>query len=770
MKRKITSFFYWASAIFLGFSLFFIIFYETDNFQAKASVKAVPEREAGEILVKFKGSKDINVIKIAQDRDFTEILKSYNQNPEVEYAEPNYKYGAAMIPSDTYFSNQWYLDKIQAVKAWDTIRESPNIVIAILDSGVEVDHPDLKDNIWVNPKEIQGDGIDNDNNGYVDDINGWDFVNNVPDPSPKFKPGFTEDGVLHGTVVAGIAAASGNNAAGIAGVTWRTQIMPLKVLDDKGEGNTVNVIKGIDYAINNGANIINFSFVGFGYSKSMDDAIRRAYNAGIIIVAAAGNEQSDGTVYSLDDTPMYPVCYDGLPGENMVLGVAATDTLDQKAAFSSFGLSCVDLAAPGIGIFSTVVYSPTNHLGNKSFNKYYDGFWAGTSMATPMVAGAAALVETANPSLSRNQVMNVLMDNADNINRLNPNYLNKLGKGRLNIAAAINAVEAALNNQVTRLIIAPFSKSKGLVKITDENGAVKGREFLPYGDTFRGGVNTASGHLSGENSVDIVTAPISGTGPLIKIFDLNEKLEKQFYAYGKSFQGGVSLAVGDVNNDGLDEIVTGAGPGGGPHIKIFNLQGELLGQFFAFNPSFRGGVSVAVGDIDGDGKKEIITGAGPGGGPQVKIFTASGQLVSQFFAYDSRFRGGVRVAVGEVSGGASGNKAEIITAPGPGGGPQIRIFTNKAVAIGQFFAYGNTFRGGVSVVTGDIDNDGTEEIITGAGPGGSPHVRAFKSSGQLLGSFYAYESSFPGGVTAGVLRGNKDAIDAMATSSPVQLK
>ena len=141
---------------------------------------------------------------------------------------------AGITPNDPYFSRQWYLPRIEADLAWTKIKESPDITVAVIDSGVDINNPDLKNNIWVNPKEILGNGIDDDHNGFIDDVNGWDFVNNVPDPSPKFEEGWTEAGVSHGTMVAGIIGAEGNNGIGVAGVTWKTKIMPLRVLNDKG--------------------------------------------------------------------------------------------------------------------------------------------------------------------------------------------------------------------------------------------------------------------------------------------------------------------------------------------------------------------------------------------------------------------------------------------------------------------------------------------------------------------------------------------------------
>jgi len=696
MDRKIVLFiiyFFCPIIIMAGFLLW-------PNRVAESGVTDINKiRVADEIIVKFKDSDTVSVVKIAQQKDFYQILESYNKKETVEYAEPNYLYHASIIPSDTYYSNQWYLQKIKATEAWNYIHESPNIIIAIMDSGVQIDHPDLQDNIWRNTGEIAGDGIDNDKNGFIDDVNGWDFVNNVADPSPKFEPGFTEAGILHGTVVAGVAAASGNNATGISGVTWRVKIMPLKVLDDTGEGSTNKVIKAIDYAIANGADVINFSFVGFGFSQGLHDAIERAYNAGIIIVAAAGNEQGEGEGYFLDDTPMYPVCHDGDNGENRVIGVAATDTIDQKAPFSSHGFKCVDIAAPGLSIYSTVVYSPNHHIDGEYFNKYYDGYWSGTSMATPMVSAAIALIEEANPGFNRNQVINTLLSSADNINRLNPNYLNQLGEGRLNLAAAVSNALSQLSQAEVKLLVAPYSNYLSHIKITDQDGVV----------------------------------------------------EQRFYSYNKNFLGGANVASGDVDGDGVAEIVTGAGFSGGPHVRIFNSLGELKGQFFAYAPHFRGGVHVAVGDVDGDGVAEIVTGAGKTGGPQVRIFKANGQILGQFFAYNPNFRGGVRVAVADIDGGARNNRAEIITAAGPGGGPHVRIFNNHANILGQFFAYNENFSGGVNLAAGDIDNDGLAEIVTGAGPGGAPHVRVFEINGKILGSFYAYDDEFSGGVNVGVL-------------------
>ena len=611
------------------------------------------------------------------------------------------KYYSSIIPSDTFFEKQWYLKKIKAPEAWNEIRESESMTVAIIDSGVAINHPDLKDVIWKNVREINNNNIDDDRNGFIDDFNGWDFVDNVADPNPKFKEGYNKDGIMHGTIVAGVLGALGNNASGITGVSWRLQIMPLRVLNEKGEGNTKSVVRAIDYAIQNGADVINLSFVGSNYNSSLSEAIKRAYNAGIIVVAAAGNDA--GNSYFLDRDPLYPVCYDGKNGENMVIGVAATDALDQKTIFSGYGRKCIDISAPGVSIYSTAVYSPEKNNAQDSFSEYYDGFWSGTSMAVPMVSATVALVEAANPRLNRDEVIEIIKNSADNINKLNPEYVDHLGSGRLNVYNAILKAREKFYETEINLVVAPFSKRESEVKITDNKG----------------------------------------------------KEKYKFNAISDNFRGGVNVAVGDVDGDGSEEIVTGAGFTGGPQIKIFNKNGEVKGQFFAYDKNFRGGVNVAVGDVDGDGSEEIVTGAGFTGGPQVRIFKKNGKLQGQFFAYDKNFRGGVNVAVASLNEKIRNSKSKIIAAPGLGGGPQIRIFDDNAKLYGQFFAYHQKFKGGVKVSAGDLDYDGRQEIVTAAGIGGAPHVRVFDDNGILVSSFYSYEENFDGGVNVSVIELNK---------------
>jgi hypothetical protein len=215
-----------------------------------------------------------------------------------------------------------------------------------------------------------------------------------------------------------------------------------------------------------------------------------------------------------------------------------------------------------------------------------------------------------------------------------------------------------------------------------------------------------------------------------------------FMAYDPAFHGGVRVAGCDLFNDGgTGEIVTSPGPGGGPHVRAFNRDGGPIGPGFMAYPGFTGGVYVACGDVDGDGKDEIVTGAGPGGGPHVKVFRADGtEMGPGFMAYDPGFHGGVRVAVAKLNG--ADKPASIITAAGPGGGPHVRVYTGGGTAVGPgFMAYDPSFTGGVYVAGGDVTGDGIAEIVTGAGETGGAHVRILNANGNdVRAAFLAFET------------------------------
>lgn len=272
---------------------------------------------------------------------------------------------------------------------------------------------------------------------------------------------------------------------------------------------------------------------------------------------------------------------------------------------------------------------------------------------------------------------------------------------------------------------------------------------------FTGVISTATGSFRNNGVAYTVAAAGPGGGPAIAIVNTQTgEVTKSFFAYDPSFSGGVSIALADFNNDGVLDLVTGAGAGGGPQVNIFDGSNfSLIKSFFAFDPSFRGGVNVGAGDINQDGSMDIVAAAGAGGGPEVRVFNgATLAVISQWYAYESSFSGGVTVAVGDL--GKDG-VLEVVTGAGSGGSPLVKVFNaNTGAFITQFLAYADSFKGGISVGINDGDGNGTLDIITGAGAGGGPQVNAFDyPTLDLLFSFYSGDSTNTKGVVVGTING-----------------
>ena len=374
---------------------------------------------------------------------------------------PLSSYALSITPNDQFFDAQYYILQTHIDEAWSYTVGSDQVVVAVIDSGVDIDHPDLIDTLWTNPKEIHGNGIDDDKNGYIDDIHGWNFVDNNNDTNPQFDD-YTIEGASHGTLVAGIIGAQSNNSKGIAGINWNVKIMPLRALNSKGEGEMPQAIQAIQYAAVNGADIINMSFVGSAYSKELEKVIRETYNKGVLIVAAVGNDglQEAGKTSggNLDLRPIYPACFDSY-FENMVIGVGAVDKENKKAPFSHFGNTCIDINAPGVDIVSTQTLNPP---AGSPFHAEVSGFWSGTSFATPQVVAVAALIKSLNKEYNNNQITSFLLDNADSIDAQNPSYQGKLGKGLLNAKRAILAaapIGLTTQNQTEKIYLKRNNKA-----------------------------------------------------------------------------------------------------------------------------------------------------------------------------------------------------------------------------------------------------------------------------------------------------------------------
>jgi hypothetical protein len=288
------------------------------------------------------------------------------------------------------------------------------------------------------------------------------------------------------------------------------------------------------------------------------------------------------------------------------------------------------------------------------------------------------------------------------------------------------------------------------VNVFTAGGALK-FSFFAYDPSFAGGVNVATGDVTGDGVPDVITGAGPTGGPQVNVYDGHTgKLLTSFFAYDPSFTGGVTVAVGDLTGGGVGEIVTGAGPGGGPNVRVFSAAGALLSSFFAYDAAFTGGVNVAAGDVNGDGKAEVVTGPAVAGGPNVRVFTAGGGLLSSFFAYDPNYAGGVTVAAGDVNGDG---RAEIVTGPGDGPGTLARVFngaTGQPLGAVAAFPDPAGFTTGVRVGVADLNGDGRDDLVFGAGPGAPPRLRAVDAlTGLALADRDAYDPAFLGGVAVG---------------------
>jgi subtilisin family serine protease len=438
-----------------------------------------PEYVPGEILMKFKPEADLATMsrvraalggqtlhtfastaehwRLPPGVSVEEAIRRLGLESAVQYAEPNYVVGLDVTPNDPRYPELYGMNNtgqtggttdadIDADLAWGVSTGDPSVVVGVIDTGIDYNHPDLAANMWVNPGEIAGNAIDDDNNGFVDDVNGYDFVNNDSNP-------FDDNG--HGTHCSGTITAIGNNGIGVAGVAWNVKLMALKFLSGGGSGSTADAVRAVDYATMMQASLTSNSWGGGGFSQTLYDAIARAGAQEIPFVAAAGNNGTNN-----DTSPHYPSNYDLAN----VISVAATDHNDARASFSNYGPISVDLAAPGVNILST---QPGNAYGQLS----------GTSMATPHVAGACALIRSVSPNIPVAQLKSVLLNSVDHIASMNGQVVSN---GRLNAFFAIadpdNTAPGAIGDLVTAN---PGSNTMGLNwTATGDDGAVGTATFI----------------------------------------------------------------------------------------------------------------------------------------------------------------------------------------------------------------------------------------------------------------------------------------------------
>jgi subtilisin family serine protease len=423
-----------------------------------------------------------------------DVLTALRADTNVEFAEEDIVVTTNLIPNDPYFSSSgtwgqayddlWGIKKIGSPAAWDKTAGA-GVIVAVVDTGIDYNHPDIAANIWINTGEIPNNGIDDDGNGYIDDVRGWDFIGSTyTNPQQGNNP---IDHFGHGTHVAGTIAAVGNNGIGVIGVAWQAQVMAVKGLDDNGNGLESTLGPAIMYAANNGADVISNSWAGTGTSQTIADAVNYAHNLGAVIVAAAGNNTDDARNY--------------FPGNLWdAITVAATDHYDNPAYFSNYG-SKIDVGAPGVDILS--LRAAGTSMGTPVDANYTRA--DGTSMATPHVSGLAALILAEHPDYSNEDVRQAIRVSAyepSGIPGFNPNY----GYGRINAAGAVGVTSA-----IEAKISAPADGTT-ISALTTISGFARGASFASY--VLQYGAGTAP---TSWTTIQTGSSPVPGTA--LGIFD-----------------------------------------------------------------------------------------------------------------------------------------------------------------------------------------------------------------------------------------------------------
>ena len=603
--------------------------------------KHSPRKDRISLMSKTLNMPDLSYIykvKLTPSQNIEEIVEKYTDDPNVEYAEPNYifetfesaltKYyisiaayngsmkesqrsqevSVPLAPNDLYFRTSgsweqpyedlWGLHKIETLEAWKDETGNPDVIIAVVDTGLDYGHEDIAQNMWTNIYEIPGNGIDDDANGFVDDVRGWDFAYDDNDPI---------DGDGHGTHVAGIAAAAGNNEVGVVGVAWGCKIMPVKGLNDYGNGYASDLAESLIYAADKGANVINNSWGSSSASLLLKDAIDYAHGSGCVVVAAAGNSHSIAE--------FYPAAYDN------VISVGASNYLDNRASFSNFG-GCVDVFAPGRDILSlrasgTYMGEPLNALYTLS---------DGTSMASPFVAGLSALLFSKNPDFNNEDIANIIKMSAYDIGTTGWDF--ETAYGRIDVFKACSIMSPPdLHASVT----APAYNSPLKEDLVSVQGLARGEDFsgykLEYGrgtlpdewvEISQGGVEVVDAELGLWNisnlsdGIFIIKLTVFGREAWAKKVFLRRvfiaKSEEEGWPVKIPGRITSSPSIADVDKDGKLDIAIGAiGEGYNEGLYyLLNSNGSIKEGWPVTTANWNDN-SPLLADLDNDGYDEVVT-------------------------------------------------------------------------------------------------------------------------------------------------------------------
>jgi len=640
-------------------------------------------------------------------------------------------------PNDPYY-NQWSFEDTGVYRAWDYTTGSKDVIVAIIDNGFDTFHPDLRDNLWINTAEIPNNKIDDDKNGFVDDVYGWNFLDNNNNPRPdvdSLTDAQKKEGIFnHATIVAGIIGAKGNNNFDGVGINWDVRLMNLKVIGNAGSGDFEPLVQAVHYAVDNGANVINISMVGEGLKQELIDAIDYAYQHNVVVVAAAGNNMQD-----LDVNNMYPVCSDQASFKEKILGVSAMDQGHHLATFSNIGSKCIDITAPGVNIKSTLRFSPTNGLSD-SYSTTKS--WNGTSFSAPFVSGAVALLRSINPNLSADQIFNALFTTAHHTpSNDEVAYASMFGSGLLQIDKAIESisnnksisqsnissivqpiVNTSNNNVLKNTNVVLISAKLGQKEILNQNKPVNST-----GDFF--GVEDTYSFVDKNSQLENVTISTNANGKKFVSF-YNDKLEL-LNKVNIDLTGNYDLAVGDLYNNGEIEIFLSPRLASSTYLYVYNSKAELLKTYTKSTKhtgsmvDFHNGQIVLAYNDDSKTNIEIMD----SNFSLINSFSTTNILSGQIMAYDLN----------------NDNKDEYILGAKVGTAPWLRVFANSGSESFSFRVYPIQYKKGFHFAIGDYNGDGNFDFVFTPNEFSTP-MRVTSLAGNFITEKFPFAGSDYGSV------------------------
>ncbi len=644
----------------------------------------------------------------------------------------------ARVPNDPQVQ-QWAYKDTNVYQAWDTATGSETVVVAVIDNGFDNLHPDLKKNVWTNKKEIADNNKDDDKNGYVDDVYGWNFISALSeggvwvgnnDPRPDVSKANKQTIVIHhGTAVAGIIGAIGNNTTGGAGLNWKVKLMNIKVVDETGVTTNPPLAEAIRYAVDNGAHVINMSVASSVDISAMDDSgksslvasIEYAYKKGVAVFAGAGNA-TIGSAVNLNQKPYFPVCADRGQAVDWVFGVSAIGEDHRLAWFSNYGSDCVDITAPGVNLGSTLFLD-----AEKGYSEVFGSGWNGTSFATPMVAGTAALIKSINPEWGPTEIYAALVKTVHKTPTTDEaEYTNLFGAGLLQVDKAVAyAQENSPRREAFISSIMSFNPLTG--QIREWRYGKTG--VAAYERVALTGIDDVAAYTDADGAVTlaIVTFDKKNTGT---VTILNKKWFTQS-SFSVDSPGPQQIILADITQDKTPEVILSPQYTASVIARVYTLSGQLLDthslsgkhagvsvtlirgtdstkdRYAALYKSEKGMVitryedlgqvqhetavnyldargNLAAGDIDGDEAPEYVVAAGAGEEPDVIYYELDGKMKRKFLAYDGSYLGGLDVAVGDFN---HDNTEDVILAPLAGLWP-VRVYDKGSNKLSEWWPFG----------------------------------------------------------------------------------